>query len=567
MDMKDNPNKLDDIIREKLGDLGSPYRPETWDWLSDRLDTLEDPVDQLDGIIRGKMAGFGVAYRPETWDWLSERLEGEGEGTPAGAEMQQLDEAIYERMHRLEKPYDPNHWPLLLKKLEANAYVGQRIVRYKAMELSLLALLLITFIRLPFDYGNVQPQQTPPAHQLRPQAANEAGVQPAETLASGDIAQADGETSTSLSQPGNTSGTVAAAGSAGNTAASYPLPSESVLPSIQASIAAAAARYFGITTIPGAITDLSQLPSEVKELAIPASKDLPVAANHSVVKTDPTVLALHSGNVLGVMAYLPANLMQPLCQTCIGKLDKEALTAKQPTFFRIGMQGGPDYNRVITPPVTIAGDTYQADRYSLGYSGGLTFALEKDRWELETGLIYSSKRYFPLPVVVLDGSVEEGFFGNGTKQFDLEVFQVPLNFRYNFVRKNRWRVYALGGMSLHLTTQSNYYLAEPEGFETDNFQPQPRRPDQEFTPRDAPSIKSEFDNFTKGWLEGGSFNKNSYISGNLGIGIERFITDYWSIYVQPTYSHSMIYLNGGLGPYYDKIHTNSMLFGVKVRLK
>ena len=227
---------------------------------------------------------------------------------------------------------------------------------------------------------------------------------------------------------------------------------------------------------------------------------------------DPAILAINPAtNAFGVLSYLPTTLVPPLCQTCLGDLNRKALSAKTQTFFRIGFQGGPDYNRVVTPATIINGKQYRADRYSLGYSGGLTFGMERGRWEIETGLIYSNKRYFSLPVVVLDGSVQGGFFGDGTKQFDLDVFQVPLNFRYNFFRKKRWRLYALAGISLHVTTQSNYYLANPADFETNNYRPQPISPGQTNPGANVPTVKSEFDNFTKGWLEGGAFSKKQLL--------------------------------------------------------
>lgn len=564
--MKDKPNKLDEIIREKMTGLGSQYRPETWDWLSERLDTQDGAIDPVDDLVKQKLSGLSVPYRPETWDWMNERLDEIGEGSPAGAEMQTMDEAIYDRMHRLEKPYDPNHWPLLLKKLEGNVYVGERIVRYKAMELSLLLLLLITFIRLPISGDQTPPAQ--PLHQERPQAVREkASTAENQVLAEADI---PGQSSPDREISSTAIGEDAAARQIRSEeqapAVAQLFPGNDLRPVKEEEQRANQESYRQYAL--GEVKDLNRLPLEKRSLPIP-DKKIPaeIYTNSLGTRIDGAILGVNAGNILGVMAYLPTSLAHPLCLTCTGKLDKEALEAKQPTFVRIGMQGGPDYNRVITPPTSIRGQNYRADRYSLGYSGGLTIGLEKGRWEIETGLIYSNIRYYALPVLVLDGSVEEGFFGDGTKQFDLDVFQVPLNFRYNFLRKNRWRIYAMAGMSMNVTTQSNYYLAEPEGFMTEDFRPAPARPGKDNAGRSFPSIKSEFDNFTKGWLEGGDFSKNTYLTGNVGFGIERFLTDHWSIYAQPTYSHSWIYLNNGLGPYYDRINTNSLTFGFKVRLK
>lgn len=562
---------LDDVIRDKLTDLAATYRPETWDWMNDRLDAEEINADPLDEVIRSKMADLGAPYRPETWDWMNDRLDEIDEGSPAGAEMQTMDEAIYERMHRLEKTYDPNHWPMLLKKLEGNAYVGEHIIRYKAMEISLLLLLLVTFIRLPFQTETTPPVRTPEIQQSRPQAQNELNTSEDHSLINTDIADASG---LSPEEP-HLSSIENKADLAENSANQ---PDDVAGEWNEAERDAIIDRQLtdGLFTsgnrLPNAelqgIQEISQLPTQSRSLSVPDQK---IAANIFPNAHEPavehTILGVNPANVLGMMTYLPTGMARPLCLTCTGKLDQEAKAAKQTTFIRIGMQGGPDYNRVITPSTLVNGDYYEADRYSLGYSGGLTIGLEKGRWEIETGLMYSNKRYYALPILVLDGSVEDGFFGDGTKQFDLDVFQVPMNFRYNFFRKNRWRIYAMAGVSLHVTTQSNYYLAEADGFATGNFRPQPARPGEESSSRNAPSIKAEFDNFTKGWLEGGSFSENSYLTGNAGFGIERFLTDYWSIYAQPTYSHSLIYLNNGLGPYYDRIHTNSLIFGFKVRLK
>lgn len=574
--MKDKSNKLDEIIREKLDGFGATYRPETWDWLGDRLDELEDTPDPLDDVIRQKMSDLGTAYRPETWDWLSERLEGlEDEGTPAGAEMQAMDEAIYERMHRFEKPYDPNHWPMLLRKLEANAMVGKRIVHYKAMELSLLALLLITFVRLPLSTDRAPQHLHTTPQTARPQAAveqpeNQSSPTTSEQSTLADLVASEENTAVAAetSQNGNPIGAVESTATGRSTDEPTVMPLEDVTGNTMRDGTPIGDIPMPMSA-PTAIAALDkQLPSKMQETALPGTtKPANGIFDQSVVQAESAILGVNSGNALGILTFLPTNMVRPLCLTCVGKMDKEAKAAQQQTFLRIGMFGGPDYNRVITPETTFRGENYQADRYALGYSGGLTIGLEKNRWEIETGLIYSNKKYFPLTFLVLDGSVEEGLIGDGTKQFDLDIFQIPLNFRYNFFRKDRWRIYGLAGMSLNVTGQSNYYLADADGFESPTFQPLPTDPNNSGAGRNAPSVKYLFDNFTKGWLEGGDFSKNSYLSGNLGIGVEWFFTDYWSINVQPTYSHSLIYPNDGLGPYYDRIHTNSIIFGLKARLK
>jgi hypothetical protein len=90
------------------------------------------------------------------------------------------------------------------------------------------------------------------------------------------------------------------------------------------------------------------------------------------------------------------------------------------TFLRVGFIGGPDYLRVITPPTRIGFDTVVAlDRYALGYHGGITMGVERGRWEIESGAIYAARRYAPVPVLYVRGSLREGY-RNDTAQLPVQ---------------------------------------------------------------------------------------------------------------------------------------------------
>ena len=71
---------------------------------------------------------------------------------------------------------------------------------------------------------------------------------------------------------------------------------------------------------------------------------------------------------------------------------------------------------------------------------------------------------------------------------------------------------------------------------------------------------------TAGWLEGGSFWDNTTLYGDFGMGVERYMSPSWSMFVQPTYRHALPLFNTGLGPYRDRIHNFGIGMGVKVRL-
>jgi hypothetical protein len=215
----------------------------------------------------------------------------------------------------------------------------------------------------------------------------------------------------------------------------------------------------------------------------------------------------------------------------------------------VAMFGGPEYNRIMTPDIPEI-RIEKFERYALGYSGGVAVSTELGRWEIGTGLIYSPKQYSPPSVTLLGGSVEAGFTGETFREVALNIINVPLTTRYNFYHHNRTRMYVTGGLSLQFASQTTYTISSPDTY--------PRVPE----PR-----TSQFDNTGKGFLEGGSFRENAYLTGNLGLGVERFVTERWSVFFQPTYQHNIGQFSKGFGPTRDRIGTMSTWIGVRVRMQ
>lgn len=233
------------------------------------------------------------------------------------------------------------------------------------------------------------------------------------------------------------------------------------------------------------------------------------------------------------------------------------------TSFRIGFAGSPDYNRIITPEIDIPGrDTaIGLDRYSLGYSGGFSFGIERGRWEIELGALYAVRSYENLPIIALAGNIREGYQGVSLKKNELNMLNVPLHFRYNVFVHDKWRIYALTGGSISSILQANYYVVNEEAFNL-NFAPRPS------TDGARTALTNELLNSERpqGILEGGRFWNNTSIQLDVGFGLERYMSHRWSIFAQPTYQHAVFSPFRGFGPYRDRIHSMSILMGMKVKL-
>ena len=228
------------------------------------------------------------------------------------------------------------------------------------------------------------------------------------------------------------------------------------------------------------------------------------------------------------------------------------------TSLQISMLGGADYNQVMTPENTDK-NISAYDRYSLGYRGGLMLDVGRinSRLKMGTGLIYTAKTY-EVNRSILQGSLilrgAKGLTAETLDNIELNIVNLPVFARYDVIQGKRWSVFAHAGVAMQVAIQANYYVNFPDF-------PQPTRIGQ--TPRRYSQIEGR----NGGFLEGGSFNENSFFTGNMGLGLERHVADRWSLFMQSRYEYSLGYFSAGLGPNQDRINTMSFESGIRVKLK
>jgi len=524
----------------------------------------------FDRILEEKLDRIKVEYDPESWQLLEQRLDTELAGTPEGTESD-LDEAVFDKLHHLRVPYDPNHWQLMSNRLAQEFTLARQILRYKALELGLVALLLLTIVQyLPLQKttsGQPWKLDAEELQMLPTPAQQDQGIpsNPSVPQANRPIA---GATSSSGTQKQDLSP---------NTTSSIPnqLITESTRIeentqrdlSLEESAQKVVRAPFLVPTLKNNIDLTQTIQREYDQrsaLALESSPDV------SESKSLPTKTSVPENSFeIPREAFLTATLdpVYPGLLSYNEETQEPILDFQPPrrkTFFRVGMFGGADYNKVITPADPRIGLEKLA-RYTAGYSGGVTFGLEFGRWETETGLIYTAKQYQALPILFFQGSFKDGYLGRGVKDIEINGINVPLNLRYNFLRNEKWRMYVLGGASIQVAVQANYYTANQEGFRSTSFAPAPAPTSS--AGRNYNSFKTLADNLPGGWFEGGSFKENGYLTGNIGLGIERYFSGQWSVFMQPTYQHAFNYFLHGLGPTEDEINTFSLYTGIRLRLK
>jgi len=455
---------------------------------------------EFDRIIRDRLEDRRPEYQPGSWELFEQQLDAGEAGVPEPDD-QVIDETAFHKLRHLEKPYKEDHWARMIERLDREFIRPDEVMRFKTLELSLLVLLLFALWNaLPYD--------------LRPAVADTSSEAPAP-----------------VENPAASALTREAPGL---------IDEEAGLPS--ASTVGAPAT---VQVAPAALP-VSSAPAILPPLAV-----LPISELKASSLDSPAEISLPATRLAGVAPTAELSspaLAESLTSSGAVTASMLARTPVQPRkYIHFGMFGSLDYNRIITPPDRFLDvETKELDRYELGYSGGFSVGVEFDhRWELQTGLIYSSKNYQPSALIVQSGNFRDGYEIEQLKDIELNIIHVPLNFRYNLIHYDKTRFYLLAGASLQIATLGNYYV---EGESS-------RRS----------SVLAKY--IENGWFEGGPFRDNSYLTGNIGFGLEHFVTTRWSVFAQPTYQHALDFFRQGLGSTHDRISTMSIYSGIRVRLE
>jgi hypothetical protein len=493
---------------------------------------VEKGNNNLDRIIRNKLDQVTPAFKPGSWDQLASRLD-DVEAADA------FDEEVSERLQQMHVPYQQNSWAILAARLELERRRVQAITHYKIMELSLLLLLFITaWQHLPTAPATPLPPPGIPFAAVAPQGTHDDQNDPAFAAAN---SATDHQLADAVTEDSST------AEKSNHDLIKY-FDEVNQLKEVAQRQAIASADLLPTT-------DLDRIP-----YGVDAQQQL---KQFFAEKTETISAPSSSFQKTGALAALQDNETVLLDYGDPNELLEFIRPFERKTFLRIGFTGSPDYNRVITPSQELEdGSVVSYDRYSLGYSGGITLGVEHGRWEIETGAVYAARRYQAIPTVYVTGTLREGYTGLGLRDFELNTVNIPLNFRYNFLVHDKWRMYAQGGPSVNLILDANYFLTDQAEFAGIARNPNANNGTSALDKPEPLQNKS----LTEGWLEGGSFWENATLYADFGLGLERYMTPNWSMFVQPTYRHSLPLFNDGLGPYRDRIHNFGIGMGVKVRL-
>jgi len=534
-------NEFDDYLKDALSNLGEDVSPGDWDSFSEKLSVADGlfplkETSDFDDLIRDRMEGLEINAKANYWEMMESKIDQEINVPEISDEA--LDQLTTDNLSNLYIPYNPTHWTLLSHRLEEEFNVRRKIVTYKLVEFSLMVLLLLTIVQFMPNYPSIQVKNTVSAETKAELLEVNLSTNVNATLSAG---QAVSNLDTNTDKNINLTVVV------DKTTHSSNLPAKVILSKEENTSSFILATVTPSVSVTDADVTEKKVTTEQEDVSTPLIlEDVPYTHQAALTLTElpVTISALDhytDWSTIGLLKKFPKKVV-----------------------VRLGAMTSADLNYIKTPSTSQQKDNgYQ--QYQLGYGGGIVLDLNYEKLTLSTGLIYRRINYYPQEDINVNGSFANGYQSHVFDAVNLNLLTIPMNlqFQMNDVDK-KWKLHAVTGASLNVLALNHYNITTNNlGISTSSF----TGPAPQGLPSENPSeeIFREADIASEGFFEGGSFERNHYFTANLGVGVERFISPRWSLYVQPVYQHEIFGKNLGLNR--DRIHTFSVQIGAKSTFK
>lgn len=467
-------------------------------------------MNDFDRWIKGELENH-EATRPESaWDQFASRLDAsEAQETASN----RFDAAMKQKLDHFEAGYQEQHWQLFRRRLEEQARQRAQMLQLKVLEGALLLLIMLTLWNFR-STDTILPTSPRPIAQISPTLReNASGLHdlPARTVRETNLPGEETSTSVSVTQP-----------------PFRPDRSETILlpltrPAIAVSLAdqpSAHPRFAEMTIQTPTLSEGSSRPS--MDILEPITTHEP-----PLLETLPPVLA-----------NIPP------------------LAGASSRRHKVSMAIRGDLNYVMTPyDQLLVKKGY--DQVVSGYGGMIGYLQEGPTWSWRTDLAYSRTYYLPKPYTeVFDGDIQRGYFAETIRDIELNMVSLSFQVQRTLKRKNRWHTYALLGGTGHLAFQANYDRKQSYIPGAD--------PNTGGPPEPLTQSKTSQKRYADGFFEGGSLAENSYMTIDLGIGLENQLNERVSVFMEPVYQHNPF--KKSLGPNNDRINTLGIALGTRISL-
>lgn len=531
-------SEWDNYLRDILGEFKSEGETPHWEEFAEQLDSRNTPGEDSDLLSDENLKETLSTYKPtnEVTGW--ERIE-----ASLNAKDREFDENVRKKINHYEPAYDPHSWSLFLKQLSANKLLRAKLIALKLAESLALLLLILTVINI--SRQGKFPFTTPPAQETQPSNTSDKSLQ--DKAYNVDIENTSEVLSTQMSVPiaEASSTTVDIKSSASSDKQANNITGHSAIELNDFSVAETGTNEASNNEVKQieliSISESNEQIATVNESTpvVVAQTSLPVVTEAAGIvpeeslQQDLTALSFNETYITEALALNPTSISAHASQTIpLAKL----VRTKAKKYLEFGMMAQADYNQLKMPEdrLNSFSTTFVFPLQGItspGYGGGFTLALGHPRWALETGLVYSAKTFKPGRKLTIGDE-----FNNGNVEFEamrLQLVSVPLQFRYRFEPKGRLKAYAMAGFTMHVIVQSDidmmvkYHFSSLAAGENPNNNPAAAQTIHE-TRRISEDIK-----------DGAPFSTKSFMSANLGLGLEYVLRENKTLFLQSAYQYQI----------------------------
>lgn len=501
----------DNYLREILGELKTESEVPLGDDLAEQPDPANEHPDLSDSLqdeaFRKNISNNTRDERITGWERIEASLD---------AADREFDEEVRRKINQFHPAEDPHSWSVFLAKFSERKLLRSKIIALKVFETAAMLLLLITLLhlgqrgKLPFFIPSVKDAQSAVSQDLAAHSTN-LSLQPTAEALPAAINKPSGLHATSeqlQTQPA--SHLHPSANSSTEIESQHHQPtSDATIPADESSFSFPAITDFELDEINPSFT-------EVKEITEPISAR---SSNQALISKSPTL---------------------PVC----GPVTNNVHTVPDPIFVRtleksymeFGMLVQADYNQLKMPEDRVNSDGKQIvfplqGITSPGYGAGFTLAFGHTLWAIETGLIYSSKSFRPGRELTIGGVLD-----NSNVEYEamrMQLVSAPLQFRYRIEPKGRLKTYALAGFGLNVIAQSDIDVMVEYNFPSLTEGENPNNvPTFARTIRQAQRVSEDI-------RKKAPFSTLSFISANIGVGIEYMLDEHKTLFLQSAYQYQI----------------------------
>jgi len=444
---------------------------------------------------------------------------------------QAFDETIRYKVNQFNPPYEPHTWPLFVKRLADTRNLRAKLIVLKSVEVAIVLLLLLSAVniqrmgKMPFESDLLNSDSKRESQlkaeenkkdnesiQSTPNSTNSTNIDFTEAEQHQNASSTNKDNLLAENNYSNNNSTLTENKSATrNNLASTEIPN-SIFPTVD--------EFNTENQTSTNRQSLSTLAEEIPTLVL----------NGIDFTVEPTVIP-------DVNVVPDDYITAPIATAGMTSFDRSVNVIPDPkfieplkrTYTEFGMLAQADYNALKMPEDHL----YSSGReiifpskgiMSPGFGAGFTIAIGHPIWALETGVIYSAKDFEPGRQLIVGGA-----FDNGSVDFEamkLQLVSLPMQFRYRFDHKGRLKAYGIGGGGFHVIAESNIDVQVKYHFPSLAFGENPNNdPTLAETIQESRRIQEHI-------RDGAPFSTKSFVSANVGLGVEYMLTEHKAIFLQ-----------------------------------